>query len=72
MTEDKWEAKRQTLVEFHIPVKCDDPDCETPLIVLAVRTAGTTGEDLAKERPNWKPHDLICPNDHKVSTFSLS
>jgi hypothetical protein len=67
VTEEQWAVLQTTLVEFPIRVQCDEPGCDIPLIILVIRTSGTTREDIAKERLTWKPHDLVCPGGYPVS-----
>jgi hypothetical protein len=67
VTEEQLAVKKEALVVFSVPVQCDDPDCETPLTILAIRISGTTGADMKKERSTWTLHGLICPSEHPVS-----
>jgi len=53
-------------IAFYVPLVCDQPGCDSPLRVKAVRPAGTTLEAVCHEVPNWTLHDLFCPRGHPI------
>jgi hypothetical protein len=52
---------------FHAYIRCDDPNCETPIEVLAIRNSSTSLEALQKETTEWRGENLRCPNGHMQS-----
>lgn len=52
---------------FQIPLECDEPNCEVPLEVLAVRSGDIFHEDVEKESHLWRGDGLKCPMGHEIS-----
>jgi len=68
VNQEQWEGQEKAPVVISVRLKCDDPGCDTPLVVLAPRkTSDTTAEDIQKELLTWTLHDLFCPSEHPVS-----
>ena len=59
--------QQRTPLLFSVRLRCDDPNCRFPLVVVAPRSPDTTWEELEAERITWTLHDLKCPNDHSIS-----
>lgn len=51
---------------FSVRLRCDEPTCRFPLVVIAPREADTTWPEIEAEQANWTLHDLKCPNDHAI------
>lgn len=64
---EQWAIQEKVPVVIAVQARCDDPDCKTPLTILAVRISGTTCADVLQELSKWTLHDLVCPKSHPVT-----
>lgn len=49
---------------FSVSLRCKEPDCKTPLVVLAVRNRDTSSEEIRGETAAWTWEGLVCPSGH--------
>ena len=62
----EMESRAKSPTVLLVPLECDAEDCDTPLLVIAPRRAGTTKDQILAEVPNWILHDLKCPDGHPI------
>ena len=53
---------------FPVPLYCDEPNCDTPLLVIAVRMTDTSNKALRSEAAGWRWESLKlkCPRGYGI------
>ena len=59
------------LAPFSFVARCDDRGCTSRVELIAMRSAGTTKEQLSAEMPAWKLGGVFCEKGHQITELDI-
>ena len=61
------DAIRKCPACLYVIVECGNNNCDSRVELVALRSHGTTKEEICAEMPEWKLDGICCVNGHQIA-----